>query len=296
MEDDEARNRRLRLRELIDSCFAGRQKSLIKHIEARTGKAPNQGELSGLAKIDSPSRSFGYDKAKILSEQIGLHRRWFEFPLGTNLLRDKWLDDMPSRDVNHVYNENGIKLSLSDDAKTLPEEAESPEHQRKGVTAMGAPEIIKLLPQDVDLDHRYIRMEMLSAAPSAGPGGYIPDMPYVVRHVDVLETWARSELGCVDPRRVKIMTCTGDSMEETIRDRDIVFVDLAQNRYSHDGIYVLSVGDRLLIKRLSMSVTGGLRIISDNKDKYEAEQVSAEDAHMVNVSGRVLGWWTLRKS
>lgn len=230
-------------------------------------------------------KAFGEKVARAIEKNINpsLPSGWLDSPIGM-------------RDVNHVYNENVINLSLSDDAKALPEEAESPEHQREGVTAMGAPEIIKLLPQDVDLDRGYIRMEMLSAAPSAGPGGYIPDMPYVVRHVDVLETWARSELGCVDPRRVKIMTCTGDSMEETIRDRDIVFVDLAQNHYSHDGIYVLSVGDRLLIKRLSMSVTGGLRIISDNKDKYEAEQVSAEDAHMVNVSGRVLGWWTLRKS
>jgi hypothetical protein len=92
MDDPETLNRRARLRELIQFAFDGQLVKLINHIEKQTGKKPNQGELSGLRKDNSPSKSFGDKKAKTLTEQIGLHRRWFDMPLGSNLERPRWLD------------------------------------------------------------------------------------------------------------------------------------------------------------------------------------------------------------
>lgn len=150
-------------------------------------------------------------------------------------------------------------------------------------------------PEDEEEDG-YVRMELLSPRPSAGRGSIVSETPYVVRHLDVLESWARTTLGCADPRRVKLLTCVGDSMEGTIRDRDVVFVDLAQNRFTHPGIYVLSVGESLLVKRLDMTVTGDLDVISDNREKYAPQRVHASDIDQVNIAGRVVGWWTLKTS
>lgn len=90
MDDTETRHRRLRLRELVDACFAGSQKALIRRIEERTGEKQNQGEISGLVKLDNPSRSFGDKKARTLTERIGLDRRWFDLPLGTDLDPAAW--------------------------------------------------------------------------------------------------------------------------------------------------------------------------------------------------------------
>lgn len=142
----------------------------------------------------------------------------------------------------------------------------------------------------------YVRMELLSPRPSAGYGAVLSEAPYVVRHLDVLESWARTTLGCADPGRVKLLTCVGDSMEPTIKDRDILFVDITQPRFTRPGIYVLSVGESLLVKRLDMTVSGDLDIISDNRERYAPQRVHAADLSQVNVAGKVVGWWTLRNS
>lgn len=113
MDDTETLHRRARLRELIDVCFGTKdgQKKLLDHIEDRTGKRPNQGELSGLC--TDHGKSFADKKARTLTLQIGLHRRWFDAPLGVNLSREDWekspylslLDtSKPVESVSHLPN------------------------------------------------------------------------------------------------------------------------------------------------------------------------------------------------
>jgi len=91
MDDAETLNRRARLRELISFCFNNKDEDLRQFIKERTDKLPNQGELSAIQK--DHGKSFGDKKAKVLTEQIGLHRRWFDFTLGTNLDQGSWLLD-----------------------------------------------------------------------------------------------------------------------------------------------------------------------------------------------------------
>jgi ribosomal protein L29 len=95
LDDDETLLRRARFRELIEHCFENKQALLGEHIQAKTGKKANSGELSTL-KQDNGPRSFGDKKARALCEQIGLHRQWFAMPLGTNLRREEWLLPPPN--------------------------------------------------------------------------------------------------------------------------------------------------------------------------------------------------------
>lgn len=293
MDDEETRHRRLRLGELVEACFGGEQKALRQHIAARTKKEPNQGEISGLLKLDNSARSFGDKKAKNLTDQIGLHRRWFDMPLGANLRREQWLSESvigraAAEDVAHAAD-----LLPSPNGESPEHPAQSPENN-KGLVMQS--NVVRLQREGAATEDGYIRMELLSPTPSAGRGKLVSEAPYVVRHLDVLESWARTTLGCADPSRVKLLTCVGDSMEGTIKDRDVVFVDLAQNCFTHPGIYVLSVGENLLVKRLDMTVTGDLEVISDNREKYAAQRVHAADLSQVSVAGKVVGWWTLRNS
>ncbi|WP_430434784.1 LexA family protein [Methyloversatilis sp.] len=92
MDDNETLNRRARLRELIRECFGDKQINLIRHVHHRTGEMPNHGEMSVLTK-DHSGKSFGDKKAKRLTEQIGMHRRWFDMPLGTNIDPTDWMRD-----------------------------------------------------------------------------------------------------------------------------------------------------------------------------------------------------------
>lgn len=93
-DNKETRHRKARLRELVRECFGDSQRNLLEHIENVTGKKPNQGEISELQK-DNSSKSFGYNKAGTLIKQIGLHRQWFEMPIGTNLDKSLWLKSYP---------------------------------------------------------------------------------------------------------------------------------------------------------------------------------------------------------
>lgn len=195
---------------------------------------------------------------------------------------------------------SGAMLRAAADALLPSPNGESREHpaqspgNNKGMAMRS--NVVRLHQEEVGVEDGYVRMELLSPTPSAGRGRLVSEAPYVVRHLDVLESWARTTLGCADPSRVKLLTCVGDSMEGTIKDRDVVFVDLAQSHFSHPGIYVLSVGDALLIKRLDMTVTGDLEVISDNREKYSPQRVHASDLDQVTIAGKVVGWWTLRTS
>lgn len=63
------RLRRNRLQEWIDQRFAGKQAHFLESIATHTGRAPNQGELSGLL---SGKKSFGEKKARKLEIQAGM--------------------------------------------------------------------------------------------------------------------------------------------------------------------------------------------------------------------------------
>ncbi len=77
-------NRRARLRELIEDCYSGRQIDLIRHIQQRTNREPNQGLLSALAKQES-GKPFREVKARNLEKDIGLTPGWFDLPVGTDI-------------------------------------------------------------------------------------------------------------------------------------------------------------------------------------------------------------------
>lgn len=142
----------------------------------------------------------------------------------------------------------------------------------------------------------YITFQRLNVQASAGHGSELVDYPDVLQEIRVLETWARQTLEVVDPHRVKIITCKGDSMTPTVRPGDVVFVDVSIRHFSAEGIYVLAWQNQLLLKRLNALFDGRLAIQSDNETNYKTEYVKAEHSDQLAICGKVLGWWTLRKS
>lgn len=98
-----------------------------------------------------------------------------------------------------------------------------------------------------------------------------------------------SNLG-VNRANVFMMSVKGDSMEPTIKNSALIMVDRDSLTLT-DGIYVLRYFDQLLVKRLNFSLSGVVRIISDNTaypmEEIHKEQLSATD---VEIIGRVV--WT----
>lgn len=144
----------------------------------------------------------------------------------------------------------------------------------------------------------YVRLEHMSPRPAMGIGALSFEPEHVIQFVDVLELWARENLGSISPSRIKVLTAVGQSMKPTIQDKDIVFVDTGCRNIDSPDVYVLNAGGRLILKRVRILSNGTIIVSSDNKTDYpDEERYSSDDAtESLIVCGKAVAWWTLRKS
>ena len=77
----------------------------------------------------------------------------------------------------------------------------------------------------------------------------------------------------------------GESMQPTLKNGSIVFVDRTKKEISRDGIFIVSTPGGLFIKRLNRKVDGTIELISDNK-LYSPEVLAQSE---VSVVGKVVG-------
>jgi phage repressor protein C with HTH and peptisase S24 domain len=129
-------------------------------------------------------------------------------------------------------------------------------------------------------------IERLDIEAAAGAGAYF-DTEKTLDFVAFQTSWLRSK--GINPAATRLLNVKGDSMEPTIRDGDMALVDTSISEIIDNSIYVIIVGQRLLIKRIHVLVTGALRLISDN-NLYSPEDVQPNEAEFVRVAGRVM-WY-----
>ncbi|MDO8693530.1 MAG: helix-turn-helix transcriptional regulator [Sheuella sp.] len=138
-----------------------------------------------------------------------------------------------------------------------------------------------------------IEFELLDIQAAAGNGHPAQEFPQVIQRVNVLESWARQTLGG-DLSRIKLITANGTSMQGTIDNGDVLFVDVTVRQFDGDGIYVISRSNEIQVKRLQRLHGKKLAIISDNKENI-SETLSAQEANEVVICGRVLAAWNLKR-
>jgi phage repressor protein C with HTH and peptisase S24 domain len=91
----------------------------------------------------------------------------------------------------------------------------------------------------------------------------------------------------IKPEKVRAHELRGDSMEPTIMDRACVLVDTAKRDLVDGRIYSLRAPEGLRVKRIQRQMDGSVLLISDNRDRYQPERLSAEEAERISVLGRV---------
>ena len=136
-----------------------------------------------------------------------------------------------------------------------------------------------------------IRFERLNVIAALGDGYINNESVEVVDFVHVDKAWAREKLGG-NLSRIQVITARGDSMQGTIEDGDVLFVDTSVRSFEGEGVYLLSFADGLKAKRLQASVGGGLLVISDNP-LYQTETVEGGRLDDLTICGRVRGAWHL---
>jgi hypothetical protein len=131
-----------------------------------------------------------------------------------------------------------------------------------------------------------ITLDYIRIAPSCGRGTVVLDeadvTPVRIGKEVIKDIWKVST-----PEVLKLFKASGDSMETTIEDGNILLVDTSRTDYHNGGIYVLTINNDWFVKRLRLKINGDLEIISDNP-KYEPEILKPNTDIEINVVGRVI--------
>jgi phage repressor protein C with HTH and peptisase S24 domain len=131
----------------------------------------------------------------------------------------------------------------------------------------------------------HVLLPLLEARAAAGNhGGLRSD--HLVDFIAFSESFLKQTLRRA-PQNLALLTASGDSMDPTIRDGDVLLVDTSARDIQSSRVYVLSVSGALLVKRIQVRLDGSLIVKSDNA-AYDAEVLRAEDAGTLRILGQVV--------
>lgn len=117
---------------------------------------------------------------------------------------------------------------------------------------------------------------------SAGGGAEVFGEDYEILNVD--KTIVQNMVGFGNTK-LEAIHVDGESMEPTLSDGSIVFIDREQTNISKDGIFIASTTAGLFIKRIRRRADGMIELISDNKT-YSPEVLAPDE---VSIVGKVVG-------
>ena len=138
----------------------------------------------------------------------------------------------------------------------------------------------------------FIRIGLMNKPAAAGSSEDDQTELEPLKMIDVSEDWARKKFGNAI-KKIRLFWAKGDSMEPTISDGDLLFVNVSKNYYDGEGIYVISSNmGGFRVKRLEVLLTGELSVISDNP-KYKPQIIGEENQDIVRIDGSVVARWTL---
>lgn len=138
----------------------------------------------------------------------------------------------------------------------------------------------------------YVALPLYNNIHAAAGHGAVVDQERPDDALMFQESWIRFELGA-RPDDLCLIRVSGDSMEPTLRAGDVILVNRQACKPDREGIYILRIGDMLLVKRLQAIPGGKVKVTSDNQ-AFDAWTISLDDAGGdVIIVGRVV--WSGRR-
>lgn len=137
-------------------------------------------------------------------------------------------------------------------------------------------------------EERYEWAPMVEARASAG-GGSLETGERILGYYAFRRDWIT---GKGNVKSMRLMRVTGESMQPTLQDDDVVLVDLSQRDILAGKIYAVRMDDEMVVKRLEKK-PGKLVLLSDNRALYEPLEISLAEYANVEVLGRVI--WMARE-
>jgi SOS-response transcriptional repressor LexA len=134
----------------------------------------------------------------------------------------------------------------------------------------------------IDTTDRYWIKYFPTVSVSAGGGAYDNEEDF--EKLDLPDFFVDIIGGKENVKNIEAINVTGDSMEPTLNNGNIIFIDKTKQNVSKDGIYAFINENGLFVKRIQRRVDGGLDVISDNKE-YPMQIV---EKNGINVLGKVV--------
>ncbi len=134
----------------------------------------------------------------------------------------------------------------------------------------------------IDTTDKYWIKYFPTVSVSAGGGAYDEEDEY--EKLDLPDFFVNIIGGKENVKNIEAINVTGDSMEPTLNNGNIIFIDKTKKNVSKDGIYAFINENGLFVKRIQRRVDGGLDVISDNKE-YPMQIVNKDG---INVLGKVV--------
>jgi phage repressor protein C with HTH and peptisase S24 domain len=92
----------------------------------------------------------------------------------------------------------------------------------------------------------------------------------------------------IHPSMCVAFPASGDSMLPTIKDKDIVYVDLERTTVRDGKVFAICHGGLFKFKRLYNLPLGGIRIVSDNSVEFPEERLTAQE--IIDQQFEIIGW------
>lgn len=137
-----------------------------------------------------------------------------------------------------------------------------------------------LLTKDVEM----AELEIIDAVASCGTG--IESFHPVVAGRHLISFTTLREITNSKPQNIKILKVRGDSMEPTINDSDVIWVDVSYKAPAGDGLYLFCINGELFVKRLQIDFIKHSIIIKSDNLRYDP--IVASDSDNVAVLGKVI--------
>ncbi|MDF1691736.1 MAG: S24 family peptidase [Zhongshania sp.] len=109
-------------------------------------------------------------------------------------------------------------------------------------------------------DYAYVQ-KLVDVHVSAGDGATATDGDGI-EELAFKRKWLAME--GLSAKNLRVVACRGDSMAPTIPEDSTLLVDISQNNFVREGIYVIRLDGHLFAKRLQRGQGGAILVISDN--------------------------------
>lgn len=188
---------------------------------------------------------------------------------------------------------NGAKDTRSGNVKNLGDRL-AREMETKlslGYGWMDADHSNEAFPEDDDLI--YLRRLNVSACCGASGVQNYEDEAFV-EQIQVSRPWFQENISKIREQGYELITASGDSMEPTFRNGDLIVVDRQDRDLKRDGVFCVLVDGDLYVKRVQR-IPGAVLFISDNSLYRPFEIPIKEVEFRLQVLGRVVNSMNLKR-